>query len=133
VWTEIYAAQSSHPRATPTFSLAAAPRDTAPVTITGLDDEWPGNNPIVITVNGVEIFAVASPVPSGDGVGHGEQAGWTVIPFTVPAGTLHEGGNEFALTNQAPSTRVDAQPCVLVSEADLIKSASKTRRTGQPH
>jgi hypothetical protein len=118
-WTAIYGAQSPHPRASLTFSLAAAPRDPATLTITGLDDEWAGNNPIVIAVNGVEIFAAPSPFVSWDGVGHGEQAGWTAIPFTVPASLLHEGANEIALANQAPSASFGSPPYILVSDAVL--------------
>jgi hypothetical protein len=118
-WNAVYGAQSSNPRATLTFSLPAAPQDAATLTITGLDDEWAGNNPIVITVNGVKIFAAPNLFQSWDGVGQGEQAGWTAIPFAVPAGVLQEGVNEITLSNQAPSANFGTPPYVLVSDALL--------------
>jgi serine/threonine-protein kinase len=119
-WTAVYGAQSSYPRVVLTVSLDKTPKGSASVTITGLDDEWAGTNPIVVSVNGVEIFSGPSPFVSWDGVGHGEQAEWKAVKLKVPAGTLHKGDNEIALANMAPSSSVGTPPYVLVSDAKLV-------------
>jgi hypothetical protein len=121
-WTAVYGAQSAYPRVVLTVSLATAPKGSATLTITGLDDEWDGTNPIVVSVNGVEIFSGPSPFVSWDGVGQGEQAKWKAIKLKVPAGTLHKGDNEIALANMASSASVGAPPYVLVSDAVLKTS-----------
>jgi serine/threonine-protein kinase len=118
-WTAVYGAQSQYPVATLSFSLESTPQDAATLTITGLDDEWEGNNPIEISVNGVAVFSGPSPFPSWDGIGNGEQAAWTPIEFEVPAGTLHDGQNEIVVANQSPSASVGIPPYVLVSDALL--------------
>jgi serine/threonine protein kinase len=118
-WTAIYGAQSSHPAAAITFSLDAAPAEPATLSITGLDDEWAGSNPIVISVNGVEIFAGPSPFQSWDGAGQGEQAAWTAVEFEVPAGSLQAGTNEITIANQAQSASFGTPPYILVSDAFL--------------
>jgi eukaryotic-like serine/threonine-protein kinase len=119
-WTAVYGAQSSYPRVVLTVSLAKAPKGSVWLIITGLDDEWAGTNPIVVSVNGVEIFSGPSPFVSWDGVGHGEQAQWKAVKWKVPAGTLHIGDNEVTLANMAPSASVGSPPYVLVSDAKLV-------------
>jgi eukaryotic-like serine/threonine-protein kinase len=118
-WTTVYGAQSPYPSATLTFSLTAVPNAPAKLTITGLDDEWAGTNPITITVNGVEIFSAPCPFASWDGVSQGVQAAWTPIAFTVPEDLLHEGKNKILLTNDAQSASFSSPPWVLVSDVVL--------------
>ncbi|MEA2597912.1 MAG: hypothetical protein QOF01_4381, partial [Thermomicrobiales bacterium] len=118
-WVAIYGAQSGMGRATLTVSLDADPTGEATLTITGLDDEWDGNNPILIEVNGVEIFNGLSPFPTWDGVGDGESAAWTSVAFTVPAGTLRAGTNEIAFSNLAQSANFNSPPWVNISDTTL--------------
>jgi eukaryotic-like serine/threonine-protein kinase len=118
-WTTVYGSQSPYPSATLTFSLTAVPNTPAKLTITGLDDEWAGTNPITITVDGVEIFSAPCPFASWDGVSQGVQAAWTPIAFTVPEGLLHEGKNEISLANDAQSASSSSPPWILVSDAVL--------------
>jgi hypothetical protein len=118
-WTAIYGAQSEYPAASLTVSLAAAPSAEATLTITGLDDEWAGSNPMVVSVNGVEIYSGDAPFPSWDGVGQGEQAEWTAAVFTVPTGVLQAGTNEIKVSNQAPTATFGAPPYILLSDAQL--------------
>jgi hypothetical protein len=118
-WVAIYGAQSGMGRATLTVSLDADPNGEATLTITGLDDEWDGNNPILIEVNGVEIFNGLSPFPTWDGVGDGESAAWTSVAFTVPAGTLRAGTNEIAFSNLAQSANFNSPPWVNISDTTL--------------
>ena len=100
-------------------SLDADPRGEATLTITGLDDEAEGNNPIRIQVNGVEIYNGPSPFPTWDGVGAGESAAWTSVAFTVRAGVLRAGTNEIALSNLSQAANFDSPPWVNISYTTL--------------
>jgi hypothetical protein len=118
-WTAVYGAQSEYPAASLTVSLPAAPTTEATLTITGLDDEWAGSNPIVVSVNDVEIYSGNGPFQSWDGTGQGEQAEWTTAVFTVPTGVLQAGTNEIKVANQAPTATFGAPPYILLSDAQL--------------
>jgi len=118
-WVAIYGAYSAYPRATLSFTLTDAPSQAATVTITGLDDEWSALNQIALDVNGQVIFTGASPFPNWDGVGNGENAAWTSVPFTIPAGVLRAGTNDITLSNLMPSDSFNSPPYVLVSDASL--------------
>jgi hypothetical protein len=118
-WTAVYGTSSPSPRASLNVYLTAIPRAPASLTISGLDDEWSGTNPISISVNGVEIFSGPSPFANWDGIGLGEQAVWSEISFAVPKGVLHEGANEIAVANLSPTANFSSPPYVLVSNAIL--------------
>jgi hypothetical protein len=118
-WTAVYGAYSPNPSASLTVYLTAVPRVPASLTISGLDDEWSSKNPIVITVNGVEIFSGPSPFGNWDGIGQGEQAVWSQNSFAVPKGLLHEGANDVSVQNLAQSTNFSAPPYLLLSDAIL--------------
>jgi hypothetical protein len=87
--------------------------------VSGVDDEWSGNNPIAITVNGVEIFLGPSPFASWDGGGSHAGAVWSQASFVVPTGLLHEGANEIVLANLSQAAKFRSSPYVLVSDAVL--------------
>jgi hypothetical protein len=118
-WTAVYSADSSNPRATLTVYLSALPQAPATLTVSGVDDEWAGNNPISITVNGVEIFSGPNPFANWDDEGLGEGDVWSQASFAVPAGLLHEGANEITLANLSQSAKFSSSPYVLVSDAIL--------------
>jgi hypothetical protein len=118
-WVAIYGAYSEYPRATLSLTLTDAPSQAATVTITGLDDEWADLNQIALDVNGQVIFTGASPFPNWDGAGKGENAAWTSVPFTIPAGVLRAGENDLTLSNLMPSDSFNSPPYVLVSDASL--------------
>ncbi|MFL5762237.1 MAG: hypothetical protein ACJ789_21260 [Thermomicrobiales bacterium] len=119
-WTAVYRANSANSRASLLVQLPALPRAPATLTVSGVDDEWPGNNPISITVNGVEIFSGPSPFASWDGGGPHEGSVWTQVAFAVPTGLLHAGANEIALENLSQAANVRSSPYVLVSDAVLV-------------
>jgi hypothetical protein len=118
-WVAIYGAYSTYPRATLSFTLTDAPSQVATVTITGLDDEWADLNQIALDVNGQVIFTGASPFPKWDGAGNGENAAWTSVPFSIPAGALRAGSNDITLSNLMPADSFNSPPYVLVSEVSL--------------
>ena len=118
-WTAVYGAQSAYPAATLAFELPAAPAGPGRLTLVGLDDEFAGANPIVVVVNGVEVYNGAAPFPSWDAVGRGESAAWTAVAVTVPAGVLRAGGNEVTVANLSPSANFGQPPYVLLSDAVL--------------
>ena len=118
-WVALYGAQSGYGRASVTFFLDAAPSGGGALTIVGLDDESGGDNPLSITVNGVEVFAGPSPFPGWDGVGTGETAAWTAVTFAIPAGALLAGPNEVAVSNLVGGANFGSPPYVLVSDATV--------------
>jgi hypothetical protein len=123
-WVAIYGAYSEYPRATLSFTLTGTPSQAATVTITGLDDEWADLNQIALDVNGQVIFTGASPFPNWDGVGNGENAAWTSVPFSIPAGVLRAGPNDLTLSNLTPADSFNSPPYVLVSDVTLDLPAS---------
>jgi hypothetical protein len=115
----VYGVASAYPRATLDFTLPAAPSPAATLTIAGLDDEWETLNPIAVDVNGEQIYEGPSPYRNWDGVGRGENADWTEIAFTIPAGILRAGANELAVRNLSPAASFNAPPYLLLSDATL--------------
>ena len=83
--------------------------------ITGVDDEAGGNNPIVIVVNGVEVYSGASPFPSWDGA-DASRAPWTEVSIPIPAGVLQDGDNTITVANLSPSAAINSVPYVLLSD-----------------
>jgi hypothetical protein len=93
------------------------------LTITGLDDEWADRNQIAVDVNGQVIFTGESPFPNWDGAGNGQNAAWTSVPFSIPAGALRAGSNDITLSNLTPANSFNSPPYVLVSDVTLDLSA----------
>lgn len=118
-WVAVYGALGDYPRATLTFTLDATPGAPAALSIAGLDDELGSVNPIALEVNGESIYEGPSPFPNWDGVGRGENATWTTVPFSIPSGVLRAGRNEITFANLAPVASFDAPPYVLLADATL--------------
>jgi hypothetical protein len=118
-WTAVYGATSDYPRAVISFRLSARPNVAAVLTVAGLDDELAAPNSIAIEVNGQRVFEGSSPFLNWDGVGAGEDAAWTRVRVTVPAGYLRPGRNEIAFVNLSPSGNVNAPPYILLADATL--------------
>ncbi len=130
-WTAIYGAASDHPQATLRFRLSNAPTGPATLTVAGLDDELAGPNPIAIIVNGQSLFEGASPFPSWDGAGNGENAAWTDVDISIPADALRAGRNDIAIANLSPSANFGAPPYILLGDATLsVPGTEATLRTG---
>jgi hypothetical protein len=125
-WVAVYGALSDYPRATLGFTLDATPGRAATISITGLDDEWQSLNPVALEVNGQAVYTGPSPFVNWDGVGNGENASWTTVPFTIPSGMLRAGPNEIAFANLAPVASFNSPPYVLLADAILEISVRAT-------
>jgi hypothetical protein len=119
-WVAVYGAQSGRGRIALSFELDVAPSGEATLTITGINDEWASPNPMVVEVNGVVIYDGPCPFPSWDGAGNGQNAVWGTVSWTVPAGTLREGGNEIAISNLTQSSAWNSPPYIDISETVLV-------------
>ena len=114
-WAAVYGSQSGYGQATLAFALESAPSGEAVLLITGVDDEVGGNNPIVITVNGVEVYSGGSPFPSWDGADV-SRAPWTEVSIAIPDGVLREGANTVTVSNLSSSAAINSVPYVLLSD-----------------
>ncbi|HKG24589.1 MAG TPA: protein kinase [Thermomicrobiales bacterium] len=118
-WVALYGAQSGRGTITTSFSLDAEPSGEATLSVTGINDEWASPNPMVVTVNGVEIYNGPCPFPAWDGAGNGENAAWGTIAWSVPAGALRAGNNEIAISNLTPSSNFNSPPYIDISTTTL--------------
>ena len=118
-WVAIYGNQSIYPRATAAFRLDAAPTGPATLTLTGIDDEWLDLNPIVVEVNGQQVFAGASPFANWDGTTTGAPTAWTPVTITIAPELLQAGRNRITIINLSPSVTVGSPPYVLLGDASL--------------
>ena len=118
-WTAIYGAASDYPAATLRFRLNGAPTGSATLTVSGLDDELAGPNPMTIVVNGQIIYEGPSPFQSWDGIGNGANAAWTNAEITIPAAALRAGRNEIVIANLSPGANFSAPPYILLGDATL--------------
>ncbi|HET8523179.1 MAG TPA: cupin domain-containing protein [Thermomicrobiales bacterium] len=120
-WMAIYGAESDYPNARLSFSLDINPSGKATLSVTGLDDEWPGNTRINIDVNGKNIFSDESPFQSWDGdlTTQGANAVWTTVQFPIPPGVLQRGSNLVAISNLEPYSNFSDPPYILLSDAEV--------------
>ena len=122
-WVALYGAQSAYPGAALTFRLRGEPGDPATLRLTGLDDELPDLNQILVAVNGEEVYSGASPFANWDGIGNGANAAWTEVSIAIPAGVLRSGRNEIAVSNLTPAASFNGPPYVLLADAVLETQA----------
>lgn len=118
-WTAVYGAYSAYPRAALSFAFDTAPVEPATLIVTGLDDEWPALNEIVLEVNGQPVYSGAAPFANWDGLGDGTDAAWTTVQVTIPTGVLQAGANEIAFANLTRSGNFNMPPYILLSDATL--------------
>jgi hypothetical protein len=118
-WVAIYGAQSGKGTITLSFSLDVEPTGDATLTVTGINDEWASPNPMVVTVNGVEIYNGPCPFPAWNGQGNGADAEWGTSSWTVPAGVLRAGNNEISISNLTPSSNFNSPPYIDISTTTL--------------
>jgi len=116
-WTAIYGAASGAATARLLFTLEATPTTETKVVISGVDDESGGDSPIVITINGVQVYADSSPFGNWDGVS--ANAPWTDVALTVPPGLLTAGSNEIVISNVNPVGERGLPPYVLLSTVTI--------------
>jgi serine/threonine-protein kinase len=118
-WVAIYGAQSGRGQITLSFTLDDDPTGEATLTITGINDEWASPNPMIIEVNGREIYNGPCPFPAWDGRGNGEDAVWGTTSWTIPARTLQAGRNTITISNLTNSAATNAPPYIDISTTTI--------------
>jgi hypothetical protein len=116
-WVALYGAQSAYPGAALTFRIRGEPGGSAALRLTGLDDELPDLNQILVAVNGEQVYAGASPFLNWDGIGNGANAAWTEVAIEIPPGVLRSGRNEIAVSNLTPAASFNGPPYILLADA----------------
>jgi hypothetical protein len=116
-WVALYGALSDYPSAALRFRLSGEPGGRATLRLTGLDDELPALNQMAVTVNGVQVFAGASPFVNWDGIGDGANAAWTDVSLDIPAGVLQSGRNDIVVSNLTPVASFNGPPYILLADA----------------
>jgi hypothetical protein len=122
-WVALYGAQSAYPSATLNFRIRGEPGGPATLRLTGLDDELPDLNQMLVAVNGVQVYSGASPFVNWDGIGNGANAAWTEASITIPAGVLRSGRNEIAVSNLTPAASFNGPPYILLADAVIETQA----------
>ncbi len=114
----IWGGEGNEDAAALTFSLDAVLTNGATLALTCLDDEFPANAQIRVTVNDVSIHAGPSPFANWDGnmANQGADAAWAQATYAIPAGHLLTGVNEFTVANLEPTANFGEPPWVLVGE-----------------
>jgi hypothetical protein len=123
----LYSVGTGYETGTLTFSLVQAPTGPLTLILTGLDDEVSGTNRLVVTLNGVTIFAGADTFPntpaSDHGVG-GADRYWGEMQLPIPADVLREGTNTLVLENAAPGGKLGT-PYILINSVQFAPPAAK--------
>jgi hypothetical protein len=114
----IYGRNSRYPSATLTFGADAAGGGQSELVLTGLDDEWSGQNLIVVMVNGEVVFQGSSGFNSWNG--SSSQVGWSQIGITFDSELIVDGENEITVTNQAQAANFGTPPYILLAEALVV-------------
>lgn len=123
----LYSVGTGYEAGTLTFTLVQAPTGTLTLILTGLDDEVSGTNRLVVTLNGVAIFAGPDTFPntpaSDHGVG-GTDRYWGEMPLPIPAGVLREGANTLVLESAAPGGKLGT-PYILINSVQFAAPTAK--------
>jgi len=123
----LYSVGTGYETGTLSFSLVQAPTGPLTLILTGLDDEVSGTNRLVVTLNGVAIFAGADTFPntpaSDHGVG-GADRYWGEMQLLIPAGVLRAGENTLVLNNVAPGGKLGT-PYILINSVQFAAPTAK--------
>ena len=114
----IYGVNSQYPSATLTFVADAAASGEAELTLTGLDDEWSGQNLIEVTVNGEVVYEGASGFKSWNP--STSQVAWSQITISFDSDLIVDGENEITVTNGAQAANFGTPPYVLLAQAEVV-------------
>jgi hypothetical protein len=116
----LYGVNSQFSSAALTFALRATGEASAQLVLTGLDDEWSGEVPIAVAVNGVVVYQGASGFASWDP--SGATVAWSQIVIAIDADLLRTGPNEITVTNLADAANFGIPPYLLLAGATLTIS-----------
>lgn len=97
--TWIYGAHTQYSSMHAEFELQASPACTAQLSVEGMDSEGAAKTPILVEVNGTEIYRGPNPLPDDDY--ELETGTWDVHAFTFDGGLLRAGRNQVQISNLA--------------------------------
>jgi hypothetical protein len=121
----LYGIDSQYPSATVTFTLGKTGDAPARLVLTGLDDEWAGEVPIVVAVNDAIVYQGSSGFTSWDP--GAATVGWSQVMLTIDADLLVTGENRIVVTNLADAANFGTPPYILLAEASLTISQESER------
>jgi hypothetical protein len=121
----LYGSNSRYPSAAVTLTLGETGDAPARLVLTGLDDEWGGEVPITVAVNGAIVYKGSSGFTSWDP--GAETVGWSQIVLTIDADLLVVGENRIVVTNQADAANFGVPPYILLAEASLTITQESER------
>ncbi len=98
--TWIYGTTTQYSTMQATFRVDQQPVGTAELSVEGMDSEGRAKTPIRITVNGVQIFQGANPLPDDDLPL--ESGTWDTATWGFDAALLRPGENRITISNEAP-------------------------------
>lgn len=117
----LYGVNSDYPSATLTFDADEATGGESELVLTGLDDEFSGQNPIVVTVNGEVVYQGASGFNSWNG--SSSQVAFSQVQLEFDSDLIVDGENEITVTNLSQAANFGTPPYILLAEAELQISA----------
>jgi hypothetical protein len=89
--------------------------------LTGLDDEWAGQVPILVAVNGVVVYQGSSGFNSWEP--NSAAVAWSQLVLSFESDLLVAGQNQIVVTNMAEAANFGTPPYILLAEASLTVSA----------
>jgi len=111
----IYGAASPYPSATLSFELDAGGNGKTALTLTGIDDELPGPNPITITVNGEIVHD--EELGFYDWNPEVDEVAWNRSTLYFDSNLLRPGENTITIENRSDAAAVGEPPYLLLLEA----------------
>jgi hypothetical protein len=113
----VYGVRSQYPSARLTFAAEDPGNGHAELVLDGLDDEWAGQVPIEVTVNGELVYQGRSGFASWDP--NLPEANWSQTTIAFDAGLIVAGQNEIVVTNLSDAANFGIPPYILLAQASL--------------
>jgi hypothetical protein len=113
----LYGARSQYPSARLTFVARDNGGGQAELVLAGLDDEWAGQVPIQVTVNGEVVYQGDSGFESwGPSL---PEANWSQSAIRFDSDLIVAGQNEIVVTNLSDAANFGIPPYILLAQASL--------------
>jgi hypothetical protein len=113
----LYGARSQYPSARLTFVARDNGGGQAELVLAGLDDEWAGQVPIQVTVNGEVVYQGDSGFESWDP--SLPEANWSRSTIAFDSNLIVAGQNEIVVTNLSDAANFGIPPYILLAQASL--------------
>lgn len=102
------------------FNLDTAPDAQATLSIVGVDSEDPPKTPMLVQINGTQIYSGPDPLPNDFTTGVDGPGNWGTVNFTaIPPEVFKQGANTITITNLDPSDKVNYPIFIMIRSATL--------------